>query len=433
MNTSLSITKGQGNIKHNTRTQTVCPANVDQSRSELNRFYRDNDIKAVYHSLFDEAIASYNEKQKRSDRQIKDYYQKINNSKKEKSFHELVVQVGNKFDTLDDEQVSNIYHDFLIEFEKSNPQMRVIGAYVHLDESTPHMHLDYVPWATYEKGQTIRVANNRAISQMGYADWNQWRTNQFELLEEIAKKHNIERKVMHDYTPHMSVDQYKKAVQPFNRALSKLENSPNLASKSPIVPKTIYNTILQEKTLLEAKNAVLEQINAENEKKIQSYNFKEAKKFEKQNIQLTESLHQEQARSADLKEKLEKMTSEKSHWYSQCQNSYRRGSELNRKVQKLEEDNMYLKMVLDKLGVLELVDDVKKAILNDDRFDYRKIKVGVDEFMPVIEKMKAKVDEKYNQVKHMFDKSKKKDQEKQERSHDYERVEKTRENKGYER
>lgn len=58
--------------------------------------YCNENLKDVYHELFDEALARYNEKQTRSDRQIDDYYEKICSGKQEKPFHEIILQIGDK-------------------------------------------------------------------------------------------------------------------------------------------------------------------------------------------------------------------------------------------------------------------------------------------------------------------------------------------------
>ena len=55
--------------------------------------------ESEYHKLFDKALDEYNAKQKRKDRQIKSYYEKISRSKQEKLFYEVIVQIGNKDDT----------------------------------------------------------------------------------------------------------------------------------------------------------------------------------------------------------------------------------------------------------------------------------------------------------------------------------------------
>ncbi len=69
------------------RNELATPLNVD---------YCNENIKKVYHELFDEALQRYNEKQTRADRCIVDYYEKIRSLKQEKPFHELILQIGDK-------------------------------------------------------------------------------------------------------------------------------------------------------------------------------------------------------------------------------------------------------------------------------------------------------------------------------------------------
>ena len=79
---------GKGSVNHNSRKFHA--KNTDPERSCLNVEYCNENVKDVYHELFDEALARYNEKQTRSDRRIDDYYEKICSGKQEKSFHEII-------------------------------------------------------------------------------------------------------------------------------------------------------------------------------------------------------------------------------------------------------------------------------------------------------------------------------------------------------
>ena len=85
--------RGKGSLSHNRRD--FIAENVDSSRTPLNVEYHNEDIRAVYHELFDDALARYNEKQTRRDRVIDDYYEKIRMGKQEKLFEELIIQIGN--------------------------------------------------------------------------------------------------------------------------------------------------------------------------------------------------------------------------------------------------------------------------------------------------------------------------------------------------
>lgn len=148
MERTISFMNGKGSIGHNTRS--FIADNVDASRTKNNITLIHEDIKQVYHKLFDNALDEYNAKQKRKDRQIKSYYEKIFRSKQEKLFYEVIVQIGNKDDTgvgsSAAEVATWVLKDYVKMFQLRNPQLYVIGAYIHLDEETPHLHLNFVPW-----------------------------------------------------------------------------------------------------------------------------------------------------------------------------------------------------------------------------------------------------------------------------------------------
>ena len=108
--------------------------------------YCNENIKDVYHELFDEALARYNEKQTRSDRRIDDYYEKICSGKQEKPFHEIILQIGNKDDmgakTEDGQLAAKILDEYMQDFQRRNPTLRVFSAHLHMDEATPHLHIE---------------------------------------------------------------------------------------------------------------------------------------------------------------------------------------------------------------------------------------------------------------------------------------------------
>ncbi len=150
MERTISFMNGEGSIGHNTRS--FITKNVDASRTKDNIIRINEDIKQVYHKLFDKALAEYNVKQKRKERQIKNYYEKIKRSKQEKLFYEVIVQIGNMDDTgvgsYTADVVTRILKDYVELFQLRNPQLYMFGAYIHLDEEKPHLHLDFVPWVS---------------------------------------------------------------------------------------------------------------------------------------------------------------------------------------------------------------------------------------------------------------------------------------------
>ena len=128
---------------------------MDESRTHLNVTYCNVPLKETYHKLFDEALEKYNAKQKRADRRIPDYYEKIRLSKQEKLFHEVIVQVGNFADMSavgeNGELAKRILDEYMQGFIKRNHTLHVFSAHLHMDEATPHLHIDFVPIVTNSK------------------------------------------------------------------------------------------------------------------------------------------------------------------------------------------------------------------------------------------------------------------------------------------
>lgn len=217
---SISIELGKGALKHNSRIFNT--PNTNPERSHLNKEYINDDIKNVYHELFDEAVERYNSKQTRNDRKVKNYYEKICNGKQEKPFHEIVVQIGNKNDFGIDKQTAELAEkaldNYVCAFQKRNPYLRVFSAHMHLDEATPHLHIDFVPFTTGSKrGLDTRVSLKQALANQGFVgngreetEWALWVNSEKESLAESMLKFNIEWENQHTSREHLSVLDYKK-------------------------------------------------------------------------------------------------------------------------------------------------------------------------------------------------------------------------------
>lgn len=217
---SISIELGKGALKHNSRIFNT--PNTNPERSHLNKEYINDDIKNVYHELFDEAVERYNSKQTRSDRKVKNYYEKICNGKQEKPFYEIVVQIGNKNDFGIDKQTAELAEkaldNYVCTFQKRNPYLRVFSAHMHLDEATPHLHIDFVPFTTGSKrGLDTRVSLKQALANQGFVgngreetEWALWVNSEKESLAESMFKFNIEWENQHTSREHLSVLDYKK-------------------------------------------------------------------------------------------------------------------------------------------------------------------------------------------------------------------------------
>lgn len=228
---SVSIsfsTAAKGNFNHNRRTNSKVPENVDPTRTAFNKILIDKDIRQVYKEVFGEALAEYNDNQvakKHPERQKKDYYSSICHDKKTEPFREAVVQIGNKDKQLTRWESNEILQKFLKQFQENNPQLVVVGAYIHNDEATPHMHIDYVPVATYSKGLKKRVSNDKALNQMGYKTWNDWKDSQMSCLESLVREKGYDREYMNNSNRHIAdVEKFKRVQKEVERlANNKLE------------------------------------------------------------------------------------------------------------------------------------------------------------------------------------------------------------------
>lgn len=162
---------GKGSVNHNSRKFRA--ENVNGERTHLNIDYCNENIKKVYHELFDEALQRYNEKQTRTDRRIGNYYEKICSGKQEKPFHELILQIGDKENMGAESESGDLARRILDEyykgFQERNPQLRVFSAHLHMDEATPHLHIDFVPFTTGSKrGLDTRVSLKKALEAQGF-------------------------------------------------------------------------------------------------------------------------------------------------------------------------------------------------------------------------------------------------------------------------
>lgn len=220
MERTISGMMGKGSVNHNTRAFSA--KNVDKERSEYNVEFCNTDIKKVYHELFDEAKERYNEKQKRSDRKIDNYYEKIRQSKQEKLFHEVIFQIGNKDDmnakSEEGKLAREILIDYMKDFQKRNPNLYVFSAHLHMDEETPHIHIDFVPFIRGSKrGLDTRVSLKGALAEQGFkggtrgaTEWNQWIEAEKLELSKVMERYGVQWKQLGTHNKHLSVLNFEK-------------------------------------------------------------------------------------------------------------------------------------------------------------------------------------------------------------------------------
>ena len=220
MKRTISFMTGKGSVNHNSRKFHA--KNTDPERSCLNVEYFNENVKDVYHELFDEALTQYNEKQTRSDRRIDDYYEKIRSGKQEKPFHEIILQIGDKDNmgakTENGQLAAKVLDKYMRDFQRRNPTLRVFNAYLHMDEATPHLHIDFVPYTTGSKrGLDTRVSLKQALSALGFkggtrreTELNQWVAYEKEQLAAVMLEHGIEWEKKGTHEKHLSVLDFEK-------------------------------------------------------------------------------------------------------------------------------------------------------------------------------------------------------------------------------
>lgn len=220
MGKTVSGRIGGGSTGHNSREYST--NNVDPSRTYLNIDYCNEPIKDAFHKLFDEALERYNAKQTRSDRIIDDYYEKIRSGKQEKPFYEIIMQIGNKDDTgattESGEQAKMLLDEYFQEFRERNPNLYVFSAHLHMDEATPHLHIDFIPFITGStRGLDTRVSLKKALLAQGFeggcrseTEWNQWMASEKNALAAVMERHGLEWEHKGTHEEHLSIIEFKK-------------------------------------------------------------------------------------------------------------------------------------------------------------------------------------------------------------------------------
>ena len=398
MERTISGMVGKGSVNHNTRAFTA--KNVDKERSRDNVEFCHSDIKEVYHILFDEALERYNAKQKRSDRKIDDYYEKIRRGKQEKLFYEVIFQIGNKDDmnvqSSEGQLAKDILCEFMEQFQKRNPNLHVFSSHLHMDEQTPHIHIDFVPFICNSKrGLDTRVSLIGALSEQGFkggtrgmTEWNQWIESEKQELSKVMGRHGVQWKQLGTHNKHLSVLDFEK--QEREKEVAELEQTIS-GSKEEL------SNILKQQIVVERET---EQIR------------KEGKAIRQEVSELSATNHMLKEQAETLTEDKEKLLSENEKLEKQQK---RLQQELNKMVQSKEvmERNIHaydedVKWQLAEPGALmsakayrdkkalPLVEKLKEVVKN--------LTIKCVQLMEQSKKLTAKVDGQQTQISRLTDK-----------------------------
>lgn len=304
---SISFVTGKGAIGHNNRE--FIHDNVDESRVKDNINYKEEKLHIAYEKCFGQAVESYNERQIRNDRKINNYMKQIKDSgNNEKLFYENVIQVGDKyshgFGSGNEQQAIDILDEYAKRFQERNPNLYVFNMKMHLDEASPHLHIDYIPVATgYKRGLDARNSLTKAHANMGIPKGTgrnnnstmKWQEREKEYLKEIAKDHNLEIIDKKTDRKHLTVDEYKIYAEQIEKQYDKYMNS-KVNIKSSKIPFT-NKVFLEENDFKKISNNA--KYNYLTEKTVSKY----TKKLEGKEVELNLLADRLKKRDRQLKDK----------------------------------------------------------------------------------------------------------------------------------
>ena len=269
---SISFTLGkasvphEANIEHNNRE--FIASNVNKNRTAENITYKKQDIREAYQELFEESLAEYNAKQKQPCRRIKDYYSHISKGKREEAFYEIVVQFGDsktapcRSET--GEITKSMLDEYMKSFQKRNPNLHVFNAVLHMDEASPHLHINFIPFYTEGRKNSLSkgVSMKSALNEQGFTAKNfkenrlvAWEDSEREFMEKILQEHGFSREDKNAKYAHQTVDEFKKS-QDEKKIISAIRQSRKISEEDLSANKIIR---LKEKLkLTEKENKNLE-------------------------------------------------------------------------------------------------------------------------------------------------------------------------------
>lgn len=209
---------------HNIRDEryTSKQEHINSSLSANNIIVCDVPVRQAYEEIFRQAVQEYNDRQTRKDRKIDCYYDKIKQDKRKHPVYECIVQIGDRNDTGNNAELEKqALIRYAQKWAERNPNLHLIGAYIHCDEpdGTVHLHCDYIPVAECSRGMSIQNSLDKALRQQGLKSINinqtaqmAWQTQERNALMSICQELNIAVQLNQERTKgrqHLSTAEYK--------------------------------------------------------------------------------------------------------------------------------------------------------------------------------------------------------------------------------
>ncbi len=305
--------------KHNRRTPSYVRTQTHINPNGVHESWIDEGLKSAYKRIFDSALQEYNAKQKRADRQIKDYYDKVKTDKRLNLAYEMICTVGSRDNRPDDDVCKMILREYVDGWKERNPNLELVGAYYHADEQgSPHIHLDYIPVVRdCKRGLRVQNSLTKALKEQGYESEGarqtaqmKWIKGENRVLEAICNQHGLE--VEHPMSDKADVKHLDTEIYKRTETL-----------------KMAQNEIKANESTLKEQNEQIERLMAQNDylNKVINLN-QEREKFEK-----------------DKQEVYNKGVMDTQDYFEKFMNVFRQVLEMSK-----EEFNKAISMVIDKMS-----------------------------------------------------------------------------------
>ena len=223
-------------------------------------------------------------------------YDKQKKSKQASTHTELIFQIGSAedFNEIDSnghikksydrrdqngiwQKSKRVLKKYEKQFEKQNPNLAVVNFSIHMDESTPHLHLQAIPIAKTaktlkrgkrHKGLSVKPSFDGALECEGFKRdphdsrkaFTAWQNREANTLAKIMKNElGITRKK--GYTNRLkNLHEYKRAMQAVAKQRENANNYKQVADQNAVLANRNYNTYQKNSKAVETKKAELDKL-----------------------------------------------------------------------------------------------------------------------------------------------------------------------------
>ena len=352
------------------------------------------DIEKLYKDEFDEAVYNYNQKQKRNDRKIINYLDKVSEDSKKNVAVEMILQLGDKEDwqnvSLEDKKkMKQVFKKGLEVLESKG--LKIGNAVIHLDEASPHCHIVAVPIA-YD----FKTGMEKQVSMKAVLDKKKLFELRKELDEKLIDEYNktydkdlVKREEKGIIEKHLDPANYKEVkkvvdelvkVADKNSVLTKVKE--NLSNKDKEIKELKEKAISKDEKILEYSNFI-KSSDEDIEKAKKEAEEKEKEKEEAEAIVKAKTKELEEIRQnrANIDELIEKEKEKK--------------QEIENKKQEIEKLNNSYKELQEK------IEAEKERIKENIEAEREEIKKSIDEKIKKKDEEEAVLKEKEKELQEL--------------------------------